>query len=347
MPRSGRGQRRTLPLSSAPISAAAGPLDHVRGLATYWAKLTGRSGEDLPEPQWRMLLDTLGLGIEQTMSHAGRERPDFATFVEWIVTTAGLPDPLIVARYHACIDGTAQPDDILRGIAAIDAAPPVLDADDLRSWDEIGVVVVRGAITPAEAQAAADLLWSQVGGDASDPDSWYGGPRSNGIMIQHFQHPAQTAMRRSPRIHKAFAQLWGTADLWMNTDRMSFNPPERANYRFPGPHLHWDESLSRPIPFGTQGILYLTDTAADQGALQVVPGFHRRLDAWLDALDGADPRQVDLSAEAVTVPAKGGDLIIWRHDLPHGASPNRSSRPRLAQYMMMYSPYGWSKRPWL
>ena len=84
------------------------------------------------------------------------------------------------------------------------------------------------------------------------------------------------------------------------------------------------------MPFETQAILYLTDTAADQGALQVVPGFHHRLaDGWLDSLDGADPRRVDLSGEAVTVPAGAGDLVIWRQEIPHGASANTSDRPRL------------------
>lgn len=348
MPRPRRRQRRTLPLSSAPLSAAiAGPLDHVRGLATYWASLTGRSGEALPYEQWRTLLDTLGLGIEQVTTHAGRQRPDYDGFVAWILDIAGMPDPVTVARYHAQIDGTVPPDLVRSQLAAIDAAPPALNDAELASWAEDGVVVLRNAITAAEAEAAAEALWELVGGQAADPDSWYDRSRRQGIMIQHFQHPAQAVIRRSSRIHKAFAQLWGTADLWMTTDRMSFNPPERPGDPFPGPHLHWDASLTRPIPFGTQGILYLTDTAADQGALQLVPGFHRRIDAWLDSLGDRHPREVDLSADAVTIPARAGDLVIWREDLPHGASPNRSPRPRLAQYLTMYSAEPQPKRPWL
>ncbi len=47
------------------------------------------------------------------------------------------------------------------------------------------------------------------------------------------------------------------------------------------------------------------------------------------------------------MPAGAGELIIWRKDLPHGASPNRSSRPRLAQYLNMYSPEPSPDRPWL
>ena len=89
-------------------------------------------------------------------------------------------------------------------------------------------------------------------------------------------------------------------------------------------------------------------TAADQGALQVVRGFHRRLaDGWLEGLDGADPRRIDLSGEARTVPAGAGDLVIWRHEIPHGASENTSDRPRLAQYVNYYPMHFPDQRAWL
>jgi hypothetical protein len=73
------------------------------------------------------------------------------------------------------------------------------------------------------------------------------------------------ATRLSARIHKAVAQLWGTSDLWLTVDRAGFNPPECEGWSFPGPRLHWDLDLVPPLRFSTQGILYLTDTAAEQG----------------------------------------------------------------------------------
>lgn len=322
---------------SQPIDTPA-LLPEISGLADYWALATGRaSTRAVPEMQRRILLDTLGLGIEQTVGHLGQQRPDFPAFAAWIVETAGAPDPDALARYHACLDGAMLPATERRRQQAIDDAPPVLDADDLALWEAEGFVILRGAIDTDEARAAEALLWRLVGASPDNPGSWYGGQRNNGIMIQHFQDPALDAARRSLRVHKAFAQLWGTADLWMSTDRMSFNPPERPGRPFQGPKLHWDVSLALPIPFATQGILYLTDTSANQGALQLVPGFHHRIADWLGALGDADPRQVDLSAEARTIAANAGDLIIWRQDLPHGASPNRADRPRMAQYVNMYS----------
>lgn len=318
---------------------AARSLREVPGLESYWARKTRRAPAD--PAHWmadKMLLDTLGLGIEQTHQFLGRTAPDFDAFRQWIVSVAGLPDPERLDRYRAWLDSAAPPAATAARLQAIEAAAPVLDGDDLAHWADQGYVILRAAISPDEAAAAACALWDHLGAAPDDPESWYRADRQ-GIMVQLFQHEALEPARRSPRIHKAFAQLWGSADLWTTTDRMGFNPPERDDRPYAGDRLHWDVSLVAPIAFATQAVLYLTDTDADQGALTLVPGYHRRIEAWLAGLPaGADPRRKDLSGEARAVPAGAGDLIIWRQDLPHGASPNHSPRPRLVQYVNMYSP---------
>ena len=289
------------------------------------------------------MLDVLGLGLGQVFSHFAQERPDFAAFEAWILDVAGPPAPLDVARYHAMLDGAPPPEPVRAQLAAIDAMDPVLDADDLAHWESEGWVILRGAVTPEVAKAAEKFLWDLAEADPADPESWYTN-RPGGIMIEQYQHPSQSALRRSPRVHKAYAQLWGTSDLWTIVDRMSFNPPARPGSPGLGLRLHWDVSLAPPIPFATQGILYLTDTAADQGALELVPGFHRRLESWLAGLNGREPRDEDISADAITIAAGAGDLVIWHQGLPHGASPNRTKRPRMAQYLNMYSPE-WQMHP--
>ncbi|WP_077228418.1 phytanoyl-CoA dioxygenase family protein [Sphingomonas hengshuiensis] len=305
----------------------------VHGFEAFWAKLVHGGGSPLTTRQ-RIMLDMLGLGLEQTYRKLA-ERPSLEAFAAWTTETAGPPDPERLARYHAYIAGEPPPPATQAWLDAIDAAPPVLDAADLAQWDAQGYVILRNAIAPSEATAIEAVLWRALDASPDDPSRWYP-QREGGIMLQIFQHPAMDVPRYSARVHKAFAQLWGTANLWSRVDRLSFNPPERPDYRFPGPHLHWDVSLAPPIPFATQGILYLTDTAADQGAFQLVPGFHHRLGPWLETLGDRDPRAIDLSAEAVPIAAGAGDLIIWRNDLPHGASPNRAARPRMAHYVNMY-----------
>ncbi len=310
-------------------------LDDLPGLEDYWRRGTRRApprfAGDMAD---QLLLAVLGLGLEQAMHQLALD-PDFDAFRDWILATAGPPDPDTLARYQDTLEGAHPSPATTARLAAIDTMPPVLEPAELERFERDGYAVLSSAILPDEAARAAAAVLAETGADLTDPATWYG-RRTNGIMVQLFQHPALEVARRSARVHKAFAQLWGRSDLWMITDRASFNPPLRSSDGFAPPRLHWDVSLAPPIPFATQGILYLVDTDEDQGALELVPGFHHRIDAWLDSVGDADPRGVDLSAEAVRIPASAGDLIVWRQDLPHGASPNHTARPRIAQYVNMF-----------
>ena len=284
-----------------------------------------------------LILDALGLGLEQTIQYLFAVTPTFEQFERWIVETAGPIASLQAARINAAVTGAPYPPQITQWLAAVDASPAVLSQDDLAFWDENGYVVVHDAVPADSLVAAAQAVWDHVGARPGEPNTWYG-QRNHGIMVQYFQHPAFVTNRRSPRIHKAFAQLWGTDDLWVSTDRVGFNVPERPGRRFPGPDLHWDTSLAQPMPFHVQGILYLTDTPSEQGAFTCVPGFHRRIHEWLASLpSGTDPRQQDLHAlGSQPIGGSAGDLIIWNDALPHGSRPNRGRAPRLVQYIRMY-----------
>jgi len=315
-------------------SAAAFP--EIACLEEFHAAQVG-GGLPLSEMIGKLLLDTLGLGNQEVYRFFQRGAPSFEAFCEWILATAGPPDPALLARYHAWLYDLPVEGDASAALLNIAAMPPVLDEAALQFWDEHGYVVVPGAISDEEVAALRQLVWDTLGAAPDDPESWYAS-EIDGIMIPVYRHPAIEAARKAARVRKAFAQLWGSENLWCTIDRLGFNPPETPERPFAGSDLHWDVSLARPIPFGTQGVLYLTDTHEDQGAFRCVPGFHKRIDAWLDAIGPGDPRAVDLSAKEKRVAARAGDLIIWRQDLPHGASPNRSDRPRLVQYLNYYSP---------
>ncbi len=309
----------------------------IRHVKRLWSRcMAQRFGQTKPDEQadeWvsdGTLIYGLGLGLHETLQYLYLEAPAFERFEQWILEkNGGRIDAGRIDRINAALDGTLNP-------AEAEMGEPVLTPEDLAFWEKNGYVVLHDAVSPENCAAAAHAIYDFLGMDLEDPRTWYRGPQGHSIWIPLLHHPAFWANRNSPRIHSAFAQLWGRGDLWVTVDQGGMNPPETSSWRFPGPHLHWDTSLEPPMPFGVQGILYLTDTEAQQGAFTCVPGFHLKLDEWLKSLNGADPRQQNLQALGpVPIAGKAGDLIIWHHGLPHGSSPNRSARPRVVQYLSM------------
>lgn len=230
------------------------------------------------------------------------------------------------------------------------------------AWERDGVVVVKGAVPPALAAAAAAAVHEFVGANASDSASWYRNvldiyedilpdgrkpPHGPCGMVQMFHHESLWALRQHPRVHAAFADVYGTARLWVTADRAHFKPPESSAHPAwsdPGQvhvGLHWDVETGRdhwPVPFAVQGVVYLEDTALDQGPLHVVPGFHRQFAAWDAAQSaGRDGRRPapDSTPRAVPVAASAGDLVLWHSLLPHGPGRNVGARPRISAYVAM------------
>ena len=102
-------------------------------------------------------------------------------------------------------------------------------------------------------------------------------------------------------------------------------------------------------PCSPQGVLYLNDRDANGGGFRCVPGFHRRFNEWLETvpkdrsleqedrghLIATHPELAGIFAEAQSIPAKAGSIVIWHRLLPHGNGRNLSDTPRFAQYLCM------------
>lgn len=289
------------------------------------------------------LLAGLGLNLLETSRFLNRlDRPEFGAFEDWILElNGGAIEEERLTRLREALAGrhvgsAAGPLDNVEG----------LTADELAHWDEHGYVVVHDAVDSANRDAAAAAIHEFLEADAADPDTWYKSKYGKTIWVPLLRHPAFLANRKSPRLVKAFAQLWGREDLWSTVDQGGFNPPEREGWKFPGPHVHWDMTLAPPHCFGMQGILYLTDTPAEQGAFCCIPGFHRELENWLRKLPaGTDPRKAVTDHPGYTpIAGKAGDLVIWQQALPHGSCPNRGRKPRVAQYITL-RPTRWAYTP--
>ena len=309
-------------------------------LYDYWERHVPRGaqrGASEDADKWDLdntLLAGLGLNLLETSRFLNAPAAQgFSAFEEWILqTNGGEVEEGRLARLRDALDGKR----VGSAAGCLDDVAG-LSADELAFWAENGYVVVHDAVDPADRDVAAAAIYEFLGADADDPTSWYGNKFGKSIWVPLLRHPAFVANRRAPRLVKAFAQLWGREDLWATVDQGGLNPPEREDWRFPGPHIHWDMTLAAPHCFGVQGILYLTDTPAEQGAFSCVPGFHRKLEGWLrDLPAGTDPRKAIVgNPEFTPIAGRAGDLVIWHQALPHGSSPNRGVRPRVAQYITL------------
>jgi hypothetical protein len=336
------------PLTPRSTPAPRGSPLAVPQLERLRRSIVGEPGRP-PEPRsahefatTRAVLDCLGVGLEPVHRYLSWKMPTPTEFEQWILSeTGGVIDPGRVARANAIADGSPPDAARVAELERLERAAPVLSAADLAFWEENGYVIVRSAAPADACRTLERAIWQHLGANPDDPDSWYGLELQQGIMVQLFHAPGIAEIHASPRIHKAFAQLWGTPDLVMSTDRCSFNAPVRDGCPYTGTKLHLDlESVEPPISPSLQGILYLTDTDEHQGAFRCVPGFHCRIDAWLASLPwDRDPRLEDLEALGPrSIAARGGDLIIWSAALPHGSQPNTGVRPRIAHYLRMYPP---------
>ena len=226
----------------------------------------------------------------------------------------------------------------------------VLSKADWAFWEENGYVIIPNAVPQENLDRMVEAIWWFLDMDPEGSETWYKhkpftrdnrcSPISAGGMVEMYQHQAIWDNRQHPRVYQAFAEIWGEEKLWVSLDRANMKPPAREDkpdWNNRG-MIHWDlDTSQQPIQFGVQGVLYLTDTAEDQGGFQCVPGFNNTFEEWVKTQpEDRNPHHPDLTGLDVrSIPGKAGDLLIWHRLLAHGNGHNTSDKPRLAQYITM------------
>lgn len=324
------------------LEANAQGLYHVNRLwqKAQWQKRNGsKRVATLAEDEWlldRILIDSLGLGLEPTVIHLYRCNEQWE-FEQWMLSSLrDFLTPEKIAQINGNIVSFLHQGEAPQKFPSSQPLTP----EQVAFWDEYGYLIVPAVLSEAECVSARAAIWNFLGMSELDPASWYlPSTQMQKIMVQLFSHTALDVARQSEYIRRVFEQLWQRNDLVVSTDRVGFNPPETSLWKFPGPSIHWDVELKAPIPFATQGLIYLTDVSEEQGAFCCVPGFHKKIDQWLSELPSdIDPADQDWQQWPVKpIAAKAGDLIVWHQALPHGSSPNRANYPRMVQYLNMYT----------
>ena len=153
-------------------------------------------------------------------------------------------------------------------------------------------------------------------------------------MVEMYQHQSMWNVYQHPPIHQIYTEVYGTERIWVYPDRVNMKPPlhpDHPDWDHKGMY-HWDVNTSKlPVRFGTQGVLFLTHTADNQGSFICWPRAHKSL------INKESPWVPEISlGDFIQVPAKVGSLLIWHIALPHAKRTNTSNSPRLAQYRNYY-----------
>jgi hypothetical protein len=328
-----------VPFSAAELAKSSDlSLGGVFHLCRLWQKIQLRIQQQLPSSayagEWSLdtaVLDLCGIGLEPGMQalHQFTNPGDIKLWIQ----KRGLTKTEITQ-----INQELQ--HVANGASALLPATQLLSEQQLEFWRIQGYLVIPGVLSKEQCQQSCEVIWQYLQASPAQSDSWYQSTdKMQKIMLQLFRHPVLDANREVPLIRQIFRQLWQRTDLVMTTDRVSFNPPETQSWSFPGPDLHWDVELIAPVPFATQGLIYLTDTTEQQGAFCCVPGFHLKIDHWINSqnkgpIELQQQNWADWPVKAIA--AKAGDLIIWHQALPHGASRNTAEWPRMVHYINMY-----------
>ncbi len=204
---------------------------------------------------------------------------------------------------------------------------------------ERGYVLVENVVPRELCEAVVDAIGRFLGIDPRDPADWYKHPlQGHGIVPLHHDQ-ALWDVRQHPRVYQLFCDVHGHGKLTVTQDRVSFKPPAAGFTNQPRVDpVHWDarpHELRARGRLSVQGLVYLTDTAPDQGGFACVPGLYRDIDAWL-AAHPPDTRHPEYRDEdLVTVAGPQGSMVLWHRLMPHTSVRNDGDLPRMVQYVTM------------
>jgi ectoine hydroxylase-related dioxygenase (phytanoyl-CoA dioxygenase family) len=215
----------------------------------------------------------------------------------------------------------------------------MIGATDRARFVEQGYLVVEGVVPDALCARVRSVIADFTGVDDDDPSTWQRqGAHGHGIVPVHHAQ-ALWDVRQLPAMHALFAALYETERLWVSVDRVSVKVPARTfETAYNVDHVHWDGDPRRAGGRSIQGLVYLADTAPEQGAFCCVPGLFRDLDGWLpEHQDDPNPLRPDVTGyEVLPVGAPAGSLVLWDRRMPHSSGENLCDRPRWVQYVAMH-----------
>ncbi|HTT92620.1 MAG TPA: phytanoyl-CoA dioxygenase family protein [Acidimicrobiales bacterium] len=241
---------------------------------------------------------------------------------------------------------------MVAGSVATEAA--VLSAEDVEQYTEFGYVVVKNVISREEASRYYSLVLDLLPRSLVFPTQWHVADgrikpyREDGEGT--WDTPELLPLMCHETLYRVASQLLGSHRLRSGDGRYRDGSLGITLRNDAGPvlsqRLHVDASIPRDadrallIPEEVQvgGCYYFNDVEPEGGGIHVIPRGHRLVsekvsnhpDGWKSAYQ---PGFFDEFPPSVEITARAGDFVLLHHLVPHAASNNRRSLPRVAQFV--------------
>lgn len=237
----------------------------------------------------------------------------------------------------------------------LDNSTPVVSEQDVQQFEELGFVVIKGVISRETATWYYDHILDMVPRNLDFPKSWH--VADGRIKPYHsdghdgtWDTPELLPLMCHPTLYRAAVELLGSERLRSGDGRYRDGSIGITLRNDVGPirsqRLHVDASIPREAPramlvpeevqFG--GCYYFNDVESEGGGIHIIPRGHKLVaektrshpDGWPAVYERGF---FDDFPESVEVTAEAGDFVALHHLVPHAASNNRRSRPRVAQFV--------------
>ena len=230
--------------------------------------------------------------------------------------------------------------------------PQVLDESEVAHFWDQGYVLVRGVLSKEEAAHYRDLILNMVPRNLNMPEHWHvadGRIKPMATASDHtFDTPDLLPLWANEKLYQVAAQLLesrrlrvldGSLGITLRNDMHRDTPRSQT--------LHIDASVPKDADnflFSLEelqvgGCFYFTDVLPDGGGIHVVPGGHKIVEEEARADPRGQGRHLHdnwkriTHLESVEVTGEAGDFALLHHLMPHGASHNRRTVPRVAQFL--------------
>ena len=212
----------------------------------------------------------------------------------------------------------------------------------LSQYQEQGYLVLPEVLRPTEVAAAAAEVERLHQVAAADPEARsfqfepfadtrteHGRPVLRKVEGTDLVSDLFARMAANPHVLEVVAELLGP-DLLLFRSTLMLKPARHGSRHA----LHQDVAYwpLQPPTLVTVSIA-LSDSDADNGCIQVIPGSHRwPVGEWGsiardDSAAATDRADVDLS-ELCDLPLPAGSAVLFHSNIVHGSGPNHSARPR-------------------